>query len=166
MVNITNTKSCPYISPPVYKPPMYKPTKKCLRTNISPGLIFGGLRYSTEWDLRPYYFNYTKNHFGFNVGFQLRWDENFPERMFCMARFDSLKCTRSSTFECYTREVRLISSHMKLSWYLFHSSELSLLARLAQLILIGPKKALSYINESNWKMPRIWSSHLFNLISV
>ena len=40
MVNITNTKSCPYISPP-----MYKPTKKCLRTNISPGLIFGGLRY-------------------------------------------------------------------------------------------------------------------------
>ena len=40
MVNITNTKSCPYISLP-----MYKPTKKCLRTNISPGLIFGGLRY-------------------------------------------------------------------------------------------------------------------------
>ena len=33
MVNITNKKSCPYISPP-----MYKPTKKCLRTNISPGL--------------------------------------------------------------------------------------------------------------------------------
>ena len=48
MVNITNTKSCPYISPPVYKPPphVYKPTKKCLRTNISPGLIFGGLRYN------------------------------------------------------------------------------------------------------------------------
>ena len=46
MVNITNTKSYPYISPPVYKLPMYKPTKKCLRTNISPGLIFGGLRYS------------------------------------------------------------------------------------------------------------------------
>ena len=40
MVNITNTKSCPYISP-LY----YKPTKKCLRTNISPGLISGGLRY-------------------------------------------------------------------------------------------------------------------------
>ena len=47
MVNITNTKSCPYISPPPYiSLPMYKPTKKCLRTNISPGLIFGGLRYS------------------------------------------------------------------------------------------------------------------------
>ena len=45
MINITNTNSCPYISPSVYKPPMYKPTKKCLRTNISPGLIFGGLPY-------------------------------------------------------------------------------------------------------------------------
>ena len=36
MVNITNTKSCPYISPP------------CLRTNISPGLIFGGLQYAIQ----------------------------------------------------------------------------------------------------------------------
>ena len=33
--------------PPVYKPhPVYKPIKICLRTNISPGLIFGGLRYT------------------------------------------------------------------------------------------------------------------------
>ena len=50
MVNITNTKSCPYISSPPYispPAPMYKPTKKCLRTNISPGLIFGGLEYGT-----------------------------------------------------------------------------------------------------------------------
>ena len=48
MVNITNTKSFPYISPPYISPPpplMYKPTKKCLRMNISPGLIFRGLRY-------------------------------------------------------------------------------------------------------------------------
>ena len=43
MVNISNTKSCPYISPP-----MYKPTQKCLRTNISPGIIFGGLRYRNK----------------------------------------------------------------------------------------------------------------------
>ena len=27
---------------------MYKPTKKCLRTNISPGIIFGGLRYRNK----------------------------------------------------------------------------------------------------------------------
>ena len=29
----------------------------------------------------------------------------FTARMFCMARSDSLKCTRSSTFERYTSEV-------------------------------------------------------------
>ena len=48
MVNITNTKSCSCITPPyISPPPVYKPTKKCLRTNISPGLIFGGLQYGT-----------------------------------------------------------------------------------------------------------------------
>ena len=31
--------------PSEYKPPEYKPPKKCLRTSISPGLIFGILRY-------------------------------------------------------------------------------------------------------------------------
>ena len=36
------------ISPPYISPPMYKPSKKCLRTNISPGLIIGGLRYSPD----------------------------------------------------------------------------------------------------------------------
>ena len=48
MVNtcIANTKSCVYISPPYISLPMYKPTKKCLRMNISPGLIFRGLRYT------------------------------------------------------------------------------------------------------------------------
>ena len=36
----TNTKCPPKISPPEYKPP-----KKCLQTSISPGLLFGILRY-------------------------------------------------------------------------------------------------------------------------
>ena len=31
--------------PPIYRSPMYKPTKKCLRTNISPGL------YSEVYDM-------------------------------------------------------------------------------------------------------------------
>ena len=39
----TNTKVPPNISPPEYKPP-----KMCLKTFISPGLIFGILRYSTD----------------------------------------------------------------------------------------------------------------------
>ena len=47
----------PYISPlpPYISPPVYKPIEKGLRTNISPGLIFGGLRYSRAfrkyWDV-------------------------------------------------------------------------------------------------------------------
>ena len=44
----TNTKVPPNISPPEYKPPEYKPPKMCLKTFISPGLIFGILRYSTD----------------------------------------------------------------------------------------------------------------------
>ena len=32
--------------PSEYKPPEYKPPKKCLRIFISPGLIFGLLRYA------------------------------------------------------------------------------------------------------------------------
>ena len=41
----TNTK-CPLnISPPNISPPKYKPPKKCLRMFMSPGLIFGILRY-------------------------------------------------------------------------------------------------------------------------
>ena len=68
MVNITNTKPCPYISPPVYKPPMYKPTKKCLRTNISPGLIFGGLRYMERYVL-PVLLNLVLKRNVWNVHF-------------------------------------------------------------------------------------------------
>ena len=37
-----------YKPPPEYKPPEYKPFKKGLRTSISPGLIFGILRYTKE----------------------------------------------------------------------------------------------------------------------
>ena len=42
--------------PSEYKPPEYKPTKMCLKMAISPGLIFGILRYfdfvKTNFDVR------------------------------------------------------------------------------------------------------------------
>ena len=36
MVNITNTKSCPYISPPVYKPPHVLAHQKVLTNEYKP----------------------------------------------------------------------------------------------------------------------------------
>ena len=44
-VLILGQKMSSEYKPPEYKPPEYKPPKKCLRTSISPGLIFGILRY-------------------------------------------------------------------------------------------------------------------------
>ena len=44
-----NTNFAPNISAPEYKPPEYKSLQKCLWTFISPGLIFGILRYFTTF---------------------------------------------------------------------------------------------------------------------
>ena len=46
LISFRGLKSLRQNTPPNISPPEYKPPKKGLRTNISPGLIFGGLRYT------------------------------------------------------------------------------------------------------------------------
>ena len=63
---------------------MYKPTKKCLRTNISPGLIFGGLRY----DVSNFLYEYIKIGSNSNLTFNF-YNITFSRRcknVCCLAR--------------------------------------------------------------------------------